>query len=94
MGGYLTFEFHLTETITIIYRLLMDLRMFHETTIKKLIHILLTIIFFRKRKNDTHKTFHILKMKAHFEKESYFENEVQYKTHFENDNMFLRVKSY
>ena len=26
-------------------------------------------VFFRKRKNNTHKTFHILKMKAHFEKE-------------------------
>ena len=30
---------------------------------------------FGKRKNNTHKTFHILKMKAHFEKEPHFENE-------------------
>ena len=29
---------------------------------------LFTIVFFGKRKNNTHKTFHILKMKAHFKK--------------------------
>ena len=39
--------------------------------------------FFGKRKNDTHKAFHILKMKACFEKEPYSE------THFENENMFM-----
>ena len=31
-------------------------------------------VFFGKRKNNTHKTFHTLKMKAHFEKEPDFEN--------------------
>ena len=36
---------------------------------------LFTIVFFGKRKNNTHKTFHILNMKAHFEKETHFENE-------------------
>ena len=29
---------------------------------------LFTIVFFVKKKNNTHKTFHLLKMKAHFEK--------------------------
>ena len=29
---------------------------------------LFTIVFFGKRINNTHKSFHILKMKAHFEK--------------------------
>ena len=28
-----------------------------------------------RRRDNTHKTFHILKMKAHLEKEPYFENE-------------------
>ena len=37
--------------------------------------ILFTIVFFGKRKNNTNETFHILKMKAHYEKESHFENE-------------------
>ena len=37
----------------------------------------------------THKTFHILKMKVHFEKEPYFEMKAHSKTHFENENMFL-----
>ena len=30
---------------------------------------------FWKRKNNTHETFHILKMKAHFKEESHFGNE-------------------
>ena len=30
---------------------------------------------FRKKKKNTHETFHILKMKTHFEKEPHFENE-------------------
>ena len=30
---------------------------------------LFTLVFFGKRKSNTHKTFHILKMKAHFEKD-------------------------
>ena len=30
---------------------------------------LFTIVFFGKRKNNTHQTFHILKVKAHFKKE-------------------------
>ena len=36
---------------------------------------LVNVQFFRKRKNNTHKTFHILKIKAHFEKRLHFENE-------------------
>ena len=28
-----------------------------------------------ERREEAHKTFHILKMKAHFEKEPHFENE-------------------
>ena len=34
--------------------------------------VLFTIVFFGKK---THETFHILKMKTHFEKEPHFENE-------------------
>ena len=33
---------------------------------------LFTIAFFGKRKNNTHKTFYILKMKAHCKKEPHF----------------------
>ena len=55
-----------------------------ETNLKKLLYISLfvynlissectdfffTIVFFEKRENNTHQTFHILKMKAHFKKE-------------------------
>ena len=36
---------------------------------------LFTIVFFVKKKNNTHKTFHILKMKARLKKEPHFENE-------------------
>ena len=32
-------------------------------------------IFVYRKRNNTHKIFHILKMKAHFEKEPQFENE-------------------
>ena len=39
---------------------------------------LFTIVFFGKMKNNTHQTFHILKMKAHFEKEPHFGNESSY----------------
>ena len=35
---------------------------------------LFTVVFFGKRKNNAHKTFHILKMKAHFKKK-HFRNE-------------------
>ena len=37
---------------------------------------LFTIVFFGKNKNNTHETFHILKMKANFEKETHFGNEI------------------
>ena len=37
---------------------------------------LFTIVFFGKRKNNTHETFHILKMKAHFENAPHFENRI------------------
>ena len=39
------------------------------------VQILFTIVLFGKRKSNTHKTFHLLKMKAHFEKEPHFESE-------------------
>ena len=38
---------------------------------------LFTIVFFGKRKNNTHETFHILKIKTHSE------------THYENENIQL-----
>jgi hypothetical protein len=38
-------------------------------------NFLFRIVFFGKRKNNTHETFHILKMKAHFETETHFGNE-------------------
>ena len=43
---------------------------------------LFTIVFFGKRKNNTHKIFHILKMKAYFEKEQHFENESSFRNPF------------
>jgi hypothetical protein len=46
-------------------------------------------MFFGIRKNNNHKTFHILKMKAHFEKEPYLKMKAHSKTHFENESMFL-----
>ena len=39
--------------------------------------------------NDTHKTFHILKMKAHFKKDHILKMKAHSETHFENENMFL-----
>ena len=39
----------------------------------------LQLCFSEKRKNNTHKTFHILKMKAHFQKQPHFENEMRLK---------------
>ena len=36
--------------------------------------VLFTIVFFKKWKNNAHKTSHILKMKAHFEIEPHFGN--------------------
>jgi hypothetical protein len=44
--------------------------------------IFFTIVFFGKRKKDTHQTFHILKMKAHFEKEPHFDNESSFQNPF------------
>ena len=35
---------------------------------------LLTIVFFGKKNKNTHKTFHILKMKTQWEKDPHFEN--------------------
>ena len=46
------------------------------------VQILFTVLFFGKEKKNTHKTFHILKMKAHFEKEPHFENESSYQNPF------------
>ena len=40
---------------------------------------LFTIVLFGKRKKTTHETFHILKMKTHFEKELHFENESSFR---------------
>ena len=44
---------------------------------------------FRKKEKNTHETFHILKMKTHFEKEPRFKMEAHSETHVENENMFL-----
>ena len=40
---------------------------------------LFTIVFFGKRKNNTHKTFCILRMKAHFENEPHFKNKSSFR---------------
>ena len=40
------------------------------------------IVLFGKRKNNNHKTIHILKMKAHFEKQPHFENEGSFRNTF------------
>ena len=40
------------------------------------VNFCLQLCFLEKRKNNTHKTFHILKMKAHFEKEPHSGNEI------------------
>ena len=37
---------------------------------------------FRKKEKYTHKTFHILKMKTHFEKEPHFENGSSFRNPF------------
>ena len=47
----------------------------HNFISKAICRFLFKIVFFGKRKNNTHKNFHILKMKAHFEKEPHFENQ-------------------
>ena len=48
----------------------------------RMYRFLFTIVFFGKRKNNTHKTFNIFKMKAYFEKEPHFENESSYRNPF------------
>ena len=48
---------------------------------------LFTIVFFGKRKNNTHETFHILKMKAISKKNHILEMNAYSETHFENENM-------
>ena len=40
------------------------------------------VVFFRKRKNKNHKTSYILKMRAHFKREPYFENESSFQNPF------------
>ena len=44
-----------------------------------------TIVFFGKRKNNIHKTFHILKMKAHFQKGHILKMKAHSETHFMDD---------
>ena len=39
-------------------------------------------MFFGKKEKKPHETFHILKMKTHFEKEPYFENESSFRNPF------------
>ena len=51
---------------------------------------LFTIVFFGKRKNTIHQTFHILKMKHISKKKHVLETtKAHSETHFENENMFL-----
>ena len=49
---------------------------------------LFTIVFFGKRKKP-HETFHIFKMKTHFEKKNILKMKAHSKPHLENENMFL-----
>ena len=46
-------------------------------------------VFWKKEKNVTHQTFHILKLKAHFENNNILKTKALSETHFENENMFL-----
>ena len=48
-----------------------------------------TIVFFGKRKDNTHITFYILKMKEHLRKEQHLKMKADSKTYFENENKFL-----
>ena len=54
------------------------------------------ILQYPKRKNNTHNTFLILKMKAHFEKKYILKmkghSETHFWQHFDNENMFFRSK--
>ena len=53
----------------------------------------LQLCFFEKEKNNTHKTFHILKMKARFENHI-LEMKAHSETHFEKENMFWEKQSF
>ena len=51
---------------------------------------LFTIVFFEKRKNNTHKNFHILeKWKLILKKNYILKIKAHSKTQFENESMFL-----
>ena len=49
---------------------------------------LFTVEFFGKTKKNYHETFHILKMKANFEKKHILQMKANSETHFENENIF------
>ena len=50
---------------------------------------LFTIVFFGKKKDNTHETFYTLKIKAHSIKNHILRMKAHFETHFENENMFL-----
>ena len=51
--------------------------------------LLFKIVFFWKNEKKTHKTFYILKMKTHFQKNDILKIKAHSEIHFENENMFL-----
>ena len=75
----MNYRFLTTETnlkALYIYILLFFYNLIIVVTINIFVYeFLFTTVFFGKRKNNTHETFHILKMKAHFEKEPHFGSE-------------------
>ena len=79
--GMMNYRFLTTETnlkALYIFRCLfttLSVKLFVVTVQIFVYKSLFTIVFFGKRKNSTHETFHILKMKAHFENEPHFGNE-------------------
>ena len=69
-----------TLYIFVVFNTTSSVKLFEVTVQIFVYKLLFTIVFFGKMKKKPHKTFHILKMKAHFEKEP----------HFENENMLLK----
>ena len=79
--GFLTTETNLEA-------LYIFLRLFTTSSVKlfvvnvQLIVYNCVVVFFGEGKNKNQKTFHILKMKAHFERETHFENESSFRNPF------------
>ena len=79
----MNYKFLITETNS---KALNMFRCFHTTSSVKLFVVTVQIFVYNrvfvKEEKNTHKTFHILKMKKRFEKEPYFENESLFRNPF------------